>query len=64
MGFSKARGVSSDAHHNNEKEHGGGWSSGSSPYSNTYEDPNISLSPYLQPVPEEPSSSFSEGNLC
>uniref|UniRef100_A0A803MFQ3 WLM domain-containing protein n=1 Tax=Chenopodium quinoa TaxID=63459 RepID=A0A803MFQ3_CHEQI len=35
------------------------WNSGTSPYSNTIEDPSFSYS-CLQPVPEEPSSSFSE----
>lgn len=57
---SETHGVSVEAHHINEREYGGAWSSGSLPYSNTYEDPNTSYSPYLQPVPEEPSSSFSE----
>lgn len=47
----------------NENEDAGNWGPGSSPYPNTVEDPNSSYSPYLQPVPEEPSSSFSEGNL-
>ncbi|KAK9673231.1 hypothetical protein RND81_12G154900 [Saponaria officinalis] len=46
--------------HNNEKEHAGNWGVGTSSYSNTFEDPNSSYSPHLQPVPEEPSSSFSE----
>ncbi|KAH9611138.1 hypothetical protein KSS87_004801 [Heliosperma pusillum] len=44
----------------NEGEQAGTWVSGNSPYSNTFEDPSTSYSPYLQPVPEEPSSSFSE----
>lgn len=57
---SETHGVSVEAHRINEREYGGAWSSGSLPYSNTYEDPNTSYSPYLQPVPEEPSSSFSE----
>lgn len=49
----------------NENEDSGTWgSSGSFPYSNALEDHNPSFSPILQPVPEEPSSSFSEGNLC
>ncbi|KAL9233386.1 hypothetical protein vseg_008398 [Gypsophila vaccaria] len=43
--------------HRNEREHAGSWGSGTS---NTFEDPSPSYSPYLQPVPEEPSSSFSE----
>lgn len=51
--------------HQNENEDSGTWgSSGSFPYSNALEDHNSSFSPNLQPVPEEPSSSFSEGNLC
>ncbi|XP_057534958.1 uncharacterized protein LOC130813204 isoform X2 [Amaranthus tricolor] len=45
----------------NENEDSGTWgSSGSFPYSNALEDHNPSFSPILQPVPEEPSSSFSE----
>lgn len=45
-----------------DNEDAGTWGSGTPPYSNTLEDPSPSY-PYLQPVPEEPSSSFSEGNL-
>ncbi|XP_021857729.1 uncharacterized protein [Spinacia oleracea] len=43
-----------------DNEDAGTWGSGTPPYSNTLEDPSPSY-PYLQPVPEEPSSSFSEG---
>ncbi|XP_074311653.1 uncharacterized protein LOC141647399 isoform X2 [Silene latifolia] len=43
----------------NEGEQAGTWVPETSPYSNTFEDPSTSY-PYLQPVPEEPSSSFSE----
>ncbi|XP_021767496.1 uncharacterized protein LOC110731887 isoform X2 [Chenopodium quinoa] len=42
-----------------ENEDASTWNTGTSPYSNTIEDPSSSF-PYLQPVPEEPSSSFSE----
>ena len=48
--------------YHNEPEHAATWSSATSPDSKTFEDPSSSYSPYLQPVPEEPSS-FSEGNL-
>ena len=37
------------------------WNSGKSPYTTTVDDPSSSYSPYLPPVLEEPSSSFSEG---
>ncbi|XP_074307925.1 uncharacterized protein LOC141642860 isoform X3 [Silene latifolia] len=43
-----------------EREHAGTWGSGCSPYSDTVEDPSYAYSPNLQPVLEEPSSSFSE----
>ncbi|KAG4395398.1 hypothetical protein GLYMA_20G215200v4 [Glycine max] len=36
------------------------WSSGNPPYTTTVDDPSSSYSPYLPPVLEEPSSSFSE----
>lgn len=44
----------------NERETSANWSSGNSPYANTVDDPGSSYSPYLPPVLEEPSSSFSE----
>ncbi|KAJ7970094.1 Tripartite motif-containing 29 [Quillaja saponaria] len=44
----------------NERETSSNWSPGSSPYTTTIDDPNLSYSPYLPPVLEEPSSSFSE----
>lgn len=47
----------------NERESSANWSSGNSPYSTTIDDPGSSYSPYLAPVLEEPSSSFSEGNF-
>lgn len=47
----------------NERETSANWSSGNSPYANTVDDPGSSYSPYLPPVLEEPSSSFSEGNF-
>ncbi|KAK4762895.1 hypothetical protein SAY86_008663 [Trapa natans] len=37
------------------------WNSGNSPYSAPHEEPSSSYSPYLPPVHEEHSSSFSEG---
>lgn len=45
--------------HQNEREPSTNWVSGSSPYTAPLEDPS-SYSPYLPPVLEEPSSSFSE----
>lgn len=45
---------------NNERETSANWSSGNPPYT-TVDDPSSSYSPYLPPVLEEPSSSFSEG---
>lgn len=46
----------------NERDHSSNWASGNSAYTTTLDDPNSSYSPYLPPVLEEPSSSFSEGN--
>ncbi|PNY11971.1 hypothetical protein L195_g008591, partial [Trifolium pratense] len=43
-----------------ERETPANWSSGNPPYTTTVDDPNSSYSPYLPPVLEEPSSSFSE----
>ena len=43
----------------NQNERG----SGSSPYTTAIDDPSSSYSPFLPPVLEEPSSSFSEGNF-
>lgn len=37
------------------------WNSGNSPYAATHEDPSSGYAHYLAPVPEEPSSSLSEG---
>lgn len=42
-----------------ERETSANWSSGA-PYATTVDDPSSSYSPYLPPVLEEPSSSFSE----
>ncbi|KAL9459050.1 hypothetical protein AB3S75_002438 [Citrus x aurantiifolia] len=44
----------------NERDHSSNWASGNSAYTTTLDDPNSSYSPYLPPVLEEPSSSFSE----
>ncbi|PSR90935.1 Bud site selection protein [Actinidia chinensis var. chinensis] len=44
----------------NERDHSTNWGSKNSPYSTTIDDPTSSYSPYLPPVLEEPSSSFSE----
>lgn len=44
-----------------ERETPANWSSGNTPYTTTVDDPGSSYSPYLPPVLEEPSSSFSEG---
>lgn len=46
----------------NERETSANWASGNPPYTTTLDDPSSSYSPYLPPVLEEPSSSFSEGN--
>ncbi|KAE9589701.1 hypothetical protein Lalb_Chr21g0311741 [Lupinus albus] len=43
----------------NERETSANWNSGNPPYT-TVDDPSASYSPYLPPVLEEPSSSFSE----
>ncbi|CAJ1976370.1 unnamed protein product [Sphenostylis stenocarpa] len=43
-----------------EREISANWSSGNAPYTTTVDDPSSSYSPYLPPVLEEPSSSFSE----
>lgn len=43
------------------RETSANWSSGNPPYTTTVDDPSSSYSPYLPPVLEEPSSSFSEG---
>ncbi|KAE9619113.1 hypothetical protein Lalb_Chr02g0149731 [Lupinus albus] len=47
-----------DENHN-EQETSANWTSGNPPYT-TVDDPGASYSPYLPPVLEEPSSSFSE----
>lgn len=44
----------------NERESSANWGSGSSPYTTAIDDPSSSYSPFLPPVLEEPSSSFSE----
>lgn len=44
----------------NEREIPTNWSSGNPPYTTTPDDPSSSFSPFLPPVLEEPSSSFSE----
>ncbi|KAK2456091.1 hypothetical protein QL285_003487 [Trifolium repens] len=43
-----------------ERDAPANWSSGNPPYTTTVDDPSSSYSPYLPPVLEEPSSSFSE----
>ncbi|KAI3435440.1 uncharacterized protein J3R85_006042 [Psidium guajava] len=43
-----------------ERQSPANWASGNSPYTAPLEDPGSSYSPYLPPVLEEPSSSFSE----
>lgn len=48
-----------DNNEGNEGEPYGNWNSNNGPYTSTLEDPN-SYSPYLTPVLEEPSSSYSE----
>lgn len=48
--------------HPNERELPGNWVPGNPPYNNIVDDTSM-YSPYLQPVPEEPSSSFSEGEI-
>ncbi|KAK4840836.1 hypothetical protein QYF36_019400 [Acer negundo] len=45
--------------HPNERDHSSNWASGNPPYNANLDDPNSSY-PYLSPVHEEPSSSFSE----
>ncbi|PON85986.1 hypothetical protein TorRG33x02_181910 [Trema orientale] len=45
-------------HH--EREMPANWALGNPPYTTTLDDPSSSYSPYLPPVLEEPSSSFSE----
>lgn len=44
-----------------ERETPANWSSGNPSYTTSVDDPGSSYSPYLPPVLEEPSSSFSEG---
>ncbi|KAF7137251.1 hypothetical protein RHSIM_Rhsim07G0224400 [Rhododendron simsii] len=44
----------------NESEPNANWVSKNSPYSTSVDDPSSSYSPYLPPVLEEPSSSYSE----
>ncbi|EOX92750.1 Uncharacterized protein TCM_001634 isoform 2 [Theobroma cacao] len=46
--------------HQIERETPSNWGSGNSPYATTLDDPSSSYPPYLPPVLEEPSSSFSE----
>ncbi|CAK9183646.1 unnamed protein product [Ilex paraguariensis] len=46
--------------HQNDREPSANWGSKNSPYTTTLDDPSSSYSPYLPPVLEEPSSSFSE----
>lgn len=47
----------------NDREQAVNWTSKSSAYKTNIEDPTTSYSPYLPPVLEEPSSSFSEGEF-
>ncbi|KAB2002422.1 hypothetical protein ES319_D11G065400v1 [Gossypium barbadense] len=46
--------------HQNEREPPSNWGSGNSPYAAANDEPGPSYPPYLPPVLEEPSSSFSE----
>ncbi|GAV57083.1 hypothetical protein CFOL_v3_00621 [Cephalotus follicularis] len=46
--------------HQTEREPLANWGAGNSPYATTINDPSSSYSPYLPPVLEDPSSSFSE----
>lgn len=46
----------------NESEPNANWVSKNSPYSTSVDDPTSSYSPYLPPVLEEPTSSYSEGD--
>ncbi|XWS29960.1 hypothetical protein CRYUN_Cryun24cG0075900 [Craigia yunnanensis] len=46
--------------HQIEREPPSNWGSGNSPYAATLDDPSSSYPPYLPPVLEDPSSSFSE----
>lgn len=48
----------------NGREPSVNWVSKSSPYATSQEDPISTYSPYLPPVMEEPTSSFSEGEGC
>ncbi|XP_030462744.1 uncharacterized protein LOC115682614 isoform X2 [Syzygium oleosum] len=48
-----------EANHN-ERQSPANWVSGNSPYTGPLDDPGSSYSPFLPPVLEEPSSSFSE----
>ncbi|KAJ4715770.1 Tripartite motif-containing 29 [Melia azedarach] len=50
-----------DAEEQSERDHSSNWPAGHTAYTSTLDDPNSSYSPYLAPVLEEPSSSFSEG---
>lgn len=52
-----------DAEEQSERDHSSNWPAGHTAYTSTLDDPNSSYSPYLAPVLEEPSSSFSEGNV-
>ena len=49
--------------HQIEREPPSNWGSGNSPYATTLDGPSSSYPPYLPPVLEEPSSSFSEGKV-
>ncbi|KAK9292736.1 hypothetical protein L1049_020715 [Liquidambar formosana] len=46
--------------HPTEREPSANWGTGNSPYTTKLDDPSSSYSPYLPPVLEEPSSSYSE----
>lgn len=52
-----------DVVHQTEREPITNWSSGQSPPPATFDEPSSSHSPILPPVLEEPSPSFSEGNI-
>lgn len=49
--------------HQNEREPPSNWGSGNSPYAAANDDPGPSYPPYLPPVLEKPSSSFSDGTV-
>lgn len=49
--------------HQNDREPSVNWANKSSAYTSQLDEPGSSYSPYLPPVLEEPSSSYSEGEF-